>query len=340
MMAEAVSVVIPVYNGERFISQTIESLLDQSHPNFRLTCIDDCSTDRSLEIIRRFDDERISIRTNSSRIGLARNWNRALDTATDTPYLVIAHQDDLYEREFLAQMIDLMESHPRAFMGHCRTLSIDESGSPVALPAAIYKETFWPRTHVSERPINEEIRWLQEGNYIVCPTVMFRRSALSSIGRFNEQLEFVTDWEYWLRGLFAGFTIAGLRSQLVRFRRHPWTATRALEKTFRRYEEELILLDWLDSTAAAVGIRLKKRSDQAVKNNLLTEFAGRLASGDRHGAAELLLFAQSRVEGFRHTLHFVLMKLSLPLGRSGGAMLRSLEKIYLKLALKFRQAPA
>jgi glycosyltransferase involved in cell wall biosynthesis len=340
MTAEAVSVLIPVYNGERFIAQAIESLLDQSHSNFRLTCIDDCSTDRSVEIMRRFDDGRLSIRTNPSRIGLARNWNRALDMATETPYLVIAHQDDIYEREYLEQMIDLMESHPRAFMGHCRTLSIDESGSSVTLPAAIYKETFWPRTHVSERPIDEEIRWLQKGNYIVCPTVMFRRSALSSIGRFNEQLEFVTDWEYWLRGLFAGFTIAGLRSPLVRFRRHPWTATRALEKTFRRYEEELILLDWLDCTAAALGTQLKKRSNQAVNNNLLTEFAGRLASGDRQEAVELLLFAKSRVKGFRHTLHFVLMNLSLPFGRSGGAILRSLEKNYLKLALRFRRAPA
>lgn len=321
-MESPLTVAIPIFNGERFLGECIASLLRQSFTDFKLLCIDDGSADRSLNIVQSFNDRRIEVHHHDRSLGLAGNWNRCLALAS-SPFAVIAHQDDRYDSEFLAVMLRLIESHSRAFAAHSLARIIDEHGSPMEMPANRYKERFWPANEPYEREPSSELAMIERGNYIICPTVIYRMDAVRSIGVFNDQYRFVTDWEYWMRGLIAGFTIAGTHRRLIEWRRHTATATTRHESSLRRYEEELSLLNWLARTTARP-VRLA-----AVENTVLSGFTASLAIGDREGAARIYAFAATRLpRSFRTTM----MRAALPFGRIAGRALRLAESAYVRLA--------
>ncbi len=322
-MSGAVTVVIPVFNGARFLRRTIESLLAQTHGNFTIVVLDDVSTDDSVEIARSFRDERLSVVRNDQRRGLSGNWNAAF-ALTTTPLLVIAHQDDLYDPRHLEAAAQLLETHPRAFIAHTRATYIDENDRPVNNAASRYKDRFWPADEPYERSPEKELRMLQQGNYIICPSVMYRMSAVADIGRFDERYHFVPDWDYWFRGLAKGFTVVGTHERLLRWRRHEQSATKQEEMTLRRYDEELELLEQLSRTAG-----LSQRM-QLVENTLLSDFATRLAQGDRAGAAVLLRYTTERLSGAQRNR--MLMKLGLIGGPMAGKALKVAEAIYTRFA--------
>jgi len=314
-MTPRVTVAIPAYNGARFLREAITSILGQTWRELTVTCIDDASADDSAAVA---DSMGVRVVRNPSRIGLAANWNRALDLC-ETEFLVIAHQDDVYAPQFIERMIATLDRHPRAFAAHCKSTAIDEDGREIEDPAALFKERFWPR---GEKEVETELTTLRRGNYVIAPAVMLRMPAA---GRFNEAYEFVTDWDYWLRGLLDGKTMIGLNERLVSFRRHAATATLASERSMRRYEEELQLLRELDARVPA------KNPYRALENNLLTGFARRLAEGDRDGANTLLRFGAERVPSFSNSARAHLMRGTLPFGKAGGASLRLAERLFLRL---------
>jgi glycosyltransferase involved in cell wall biosynthesis len=316
-----VTIAIPIHNGARFLGETIRSLLDQSEGAFRLVCLDDASTDDSVAVASGFSDPRIEIVIAESHTSLAMNWNRAIEV-TRTPYLVIAHQDDVYERDYLATMLRLIEAHPRAFAAHCRTTAIDSNGRAVRLPSARYKETFWPGAEPYEREPEAEIKVLSRGNYVVASSVLLRMEAVGTIGRFDPSLQFVTDWQYWLRGLSAGRTLAGTHARLVRFRRHPWTATRATELSFRRYEEEIEVLRSVNAS-----------SFRLVENTLTSDFSARLAAGDGEGARSLLEFGANHIPGFGNSLRLRTLRTALHGGVVAGRLLKTAEDALVELSV-------
>jgi len=325
-MTDAVTVVIPVFNGARFLGRTIASLLAQQYERFEVICVDDLSTDDSLGVAKSFEgDSRFRVVQNDMRRGLAGNWNRAFELAT-TPLLVIAHQDDLYEPRFLAATSRLLAHHPRAFIAHARATYLDEHDRPIDSSASRYKDRFWPDDEPYEREPAAELRVLQNGNYIICPAAMYRMSAVAQIGAFNESYRFVPDWEYWFRGLLAGFTIAGTHERLVGWRRHDETATKQEETSLRRYDEELELLTWLAREAG-----LPRRVD-LIENTILSDYATRLARGDRAGAHALHRYVRERLPESRRNL--ALMRFGAIGGPVLGRALKFAEAVYTRFAMK------
>lgn len=305
----------PTYNGARFLREALTSILGQTHRDVTLLCLDDASSDDSAAIAASLG---VRVLRNEQRLGLAANWNRALDLC-ESEFLVIAHQDDVYAPQFLERMIGVLDRHPNAFAAHCKSLAIDEHGHEIADPAARFKESFWPR---GEHECETQLAALRRGNFVIAPSVMLRMPARL---RFDERYQFVTDWDYWLRGLLAGAPLIGLNERLVSFRRHPETATLASERTMRRYEEELELLRQLNARVPA------PHPYRALENNLLAGFVRRLAEGDRDGARTLLRFGAGLVPGFARSPRALLMRLALPLGRTGGTLLRHGESLFLRL---------
>ncbi len=324
----AVTIVVPMYNGARFLAAALRSLLEQTFADYAILCVDDASTDDSVAVAGSFSGDRLHVLRNERRLGLAGNWNRAFALAT-TPYLVIAHQDDVYDRQYLSAVLALLVSHPQAFIAHTGARYVDDSGTAIDSAAASYKQSFWPRDEPYERPAAEELRILQRGNYLACPSVIYRMSAVQRLGPFNEELQFVTDWEYWIRGLSAGFTIAGSREQLVSLRRHTASATAEAESSLRRYDEELALLT---SMAGKGGLPLRF---EALEHTLLSDFTSRLAGGDRPGAISLRDYARRTSVLSRRVL--AIMNLGLAGGRAVGHALRLAESLYVQAAGRFRR---
>jgi glycosyltransferase involved in cell wall biosynthesis len=96
--------VIPVYNGETFIAQTLESIARQTLRPDRVVVLDNCSTDRTPEIVKNFTGIPCEFIRNESNLGLFGNMNRALDLSTETEFLQILHADDTIEPEFYQVM--------------------------------------------------------------------------------------------------------------------------------------------------------------------------------------------------------------------------------------------
>jgi len=311
-----ITIFMPVWNGARHLREALESLRGQ-----RVVCVDDASTDDSAAIARACGAEVVR---NERHLGLAENWNRCVELVT-TPYFVVAHQDDVYEAGFADAMLALIEAHPRAFIAHCKTTSIDDDGRAIDTPAARYKESLWPGHDPYEEGGDAALRRLARGNFIVAPSVVFRTEAVRAIGRFSP-FDFVVDWEYWLRGVLAGYTIAGRHRRLVRFRRHAATATRALERTLDRYREEIALQQWIEREA-------KLPAQYAtVSRIVLSEIAAALAAGDRARAAELLAFARREIPRFRAA---PLVALAIGAGTAGGRAMLAAQAV----ALRWRPKP-
>jgi len=96
--------VIPVYNGEQFIAQTLASIARQTVRPDRVVILDNCSTDRTLEIVRNFPDLACEIFQNPTNLGLFGNLNRSLDFFGEAEYLQILHADDTIEPDFYEVM--------------------------------------------------------------------------------------------------------------------------------------------------------------------------------------------------------------------------------------------
>ena len=110
-----VSVVTPVYNGEKYLSECIESVLAQTYSNWEYVVVDNRSTDRSLEIAQRYErqDARIRVHRNTEFLGMLQNWNHALrQIGPESKYCKVVHADDILFPECLARMVELSEQHP------------------------------------------------------------------------------------------------------------------------------------------------------------------------------------------------------------------------------------
>ena len=110
-----VSVVTPVYNGEQYLAECIESILAQTYQHWEYVIVNNCSTDGSLEIAQSYAerDERIRVYDNSEFLSSITNWNQALShISTESRYCKVVHADDWIFPECLAQMVALAEANP------------------------------------------------------------------------------------------------------------------------------------------------------------------------------------------------------------------------------------
>lgn len=123
-----VTVVIPVYNGERYIRATLESVFAQTYQNYEIICVDDGSKDGSVTILGSYA-ERIQV-IRQANMGQAGARNAGVKRGTGT-YVALLDQDDLWYPWKLEHQVALLEAHPEAVMAHCDMDWIDEAGNVI-----------------------------------------------------------------------------------------------------------------------------------------------------------------------------------------------------------------
>lgn len=110
-----VSVLTPVYNGEEFLQQCIESVLNQTYKNWEYIIVNNCSTDRSLEIAQKYaeKDPRIKIHNNKTHLGHLENGNLAFQKiSSNSRYCKMVHADDWLFPECISRMVEIAETNP------------------------------------------------------------------------------------------------------------------------------------------------------------------------------------------------------------------------------------
>ena len=123
------SIGLPVYNGEKYLASSIESLLGQSYKDFELIISDNASTDSTADICKRYasQDSRIRYMRQPRNIGLAPNHNFVVDQSRGE-FFKWAASDDLYGRDLLQSCINALDQHPDVVLAHSLTAAIDGDG--------------------------------------------------------------------------------------------------------------------------------------------------------------------------------------------------------------------
>ncbi|MGQ4647524.1 glycosyltransferase [Lyngbya aestuarii] len=124
-----VSIGLPVYNGDNFLREALDSILAQTFENFELIISDNASTDKTEEICREYaaKDQRVRYYRNEYNLGAAPNYNRVFELATGDYFKWCAH-DDLCAPEFLERCVELLEQDASVVLCHTQTKIIDEQG--------------------------------------------------------------------------------------------------------------------------------------------------------------------------------------------------------------------
>ena len=125
-----VTIGLPVYNSERYLRQSLNSLLAQTYRDFTLIINDNASTDGTARICEEYAaaDSRVKCFRNETNIGNPRNFNRVFELTT-TPYLKWSTADDFWEPTFLERAMQVMESDPTVALCYPKTYIVDADGA-------------------------------------------------------------------------------------------------------------------------------------------------------------------------------------------------------------------
>lgn len=195
-----ISVCIPVYNCEKYIGLTVESVLAQTLQDFELLILDNCSTDGTLQIIRRYDDSRIRVIENKTNIGMEGNWNKALSEAGGE-YIKILCADDLLYPTCLQRQLAVYEDAANSGVALvcCGRDIINEHNNK------LLRRNF--KGHQGRMPGKQAItQTIRAGtNLIGEPTaVLIRADVLTKAGGFDADIPYLIDLDFWCRILLAG----------------------------------------------------------------------------------------------------------------------------------------
>jgi glycosyltransferase involved in cell wall biosynthesis len=180
-----ISVVIPVYNGEKTIKETIESVLAQDFTDYEIIIINDGSQDSTLKIIATISDPRIQV-FSYSNAGLSASRNRGFAHSCGR-YIAFLDADDLWTSNKLSQQLKALQEHPQAAVAYSWTNFIDESSNLVRIGSRVtITGNVYPNLLLGN--------FLESGsNALIC------KHALAEVGDFDESLRAAEDWDMWLR---------------------------------------------------------------------------------------------------------------------------------------------
>jgi len=187
MKISKISVIMPVYNAERYLKEAIDSILNQSLKDFEFIIINDASTDKSKRIILSYKDSRIIYIENQSNLGPAKSRNVGLKAAK-CEFIAIMDADDIAHSERLAIQLDFMKkskavissSQFYAKYSDSPLLSSSKNGNT---PSSIYIRLFFP--------MNTSV--------IAQPTVMFRRDVILNTFKGYDESRLTEDYDLWCR---------------------------------------------------------------------------------------------------------------------------------------------
>lgn len=204
-----VTVLMPVYNGETFLLEAVESILAQTFKDFELLVIDDGSVDGSADIVASCPDPRVRLVSNGENLGLIATLNRGIELARGE-YIVRMDCDDVSLPERLQRQVEFMASHPE--VGVC----------------GVWYLEFGDRVRRTTRcaPDHDSIRCGTLFNPVVGhPTVILRRELLLEHGlRYDAEFRHAEDYRLWAEAL-RHCRFANIPEVLLHYRLHPGQVT-------------------------------------------------------------------------------------------------------------------
>lgn len=262
-----ISVCIPVLNGERFLAETLRSVLAQTFEDFELVVVDNASTDRTPEILREFSDPRLRVVRNESVLSLADNWNKAV-VESRAPLVKLVCGDDLLAPRCLELQREVLRAGQDLALVCARRDLINGASEPIVRNRGL-------RGLLGRLATPQVVRKVVRhgGNPLGEPGgALFRREHFDAVGGFDPQWHFTMDLALWIRLLEHG-AFFGMRESLAAFRIRTDSLSAAqagqaeyaeqrsfTERLSAEFEWHLSRRDRLVSAANAPGARLRREA--------------------------------------------------------------------------------
>jgi len=241
-----VSIVLPTYNGYKYIRQSIDSCLNQTYKNIELIIVDDCSTDETPEIIKSYKDKRIKCVRHKKNKGLPCALNTGFANATGD-YLTWTSDDNFYTEKAIEKMLIFLNK------------------SNVDL---VYTDYFNYLTEIDKKILVKlpDKLDLKKGN-LVGPCFLYTRRVYENIGNYNAKYVLVEDYEYWIRVCKKKYSSAHYPYSLYIYRCHSNALTNTsyweviLFDSILKYQNNFITLHELAKKIISffINIIIKKR---------------------------------------------------------------------------------
>lgn len=229
-----VSVIIPVFNGEKYLRYAIESILSQTFRDFELIVIDDGSTDNTRNILENYE-KRIIWRYQKN-MGQAAAINKAYRIASGK-YFAYLDSDDMCMPNRLEVQVEYLDRHPMTYLVYSDRYCINEYGKIIEYDRKKQVDQFS----------------ILQYNFIIRSSVMHRRECLDKVGLFDEKNTGNDDWDMWVR-ISEKFHMNHINLPLVKYRIHDynislnrshkmnfnrWTKLKMLERAYFRNEKAI-----------------------------------------------------------------------------------------------------
>jgi glycosyltransferase involved in cell wall biosynthesis len=240
-----ISVIIPVFNGETTIQETIESVLNQTIKDLELLVINDGSQDGTVEIIERIPDSRIQI-FSYPNAGQSTSRNRGIELAKGD-YISFIDADDLWTPDKLEAQLNALQANSKAAVAYSWTDWINESS-----------QLLGKGSYNTEQ--GEVFAKLLLNDFVANGSnVLIRRDALTEVGGFDSSVTPAEDWDLWLR-LAARYEFVAVRSPQILYRISPHSAS------FNVWKMEASSLQVIDKAFAAAPQSLQYLKPQCLGN--------------------------------------------------------------------------
>ncbi|MCK5285790.1 MAG: glycosyltransferase [Candidatus Pacebacteria bacterium] len=199
-----ITVLMPVYNGEKYLEESIKSILNQTFTDFEFLIINDASTDESKNIINSFNDPRIKLVENEENIGLTKSLNKGLILAQGE-YVARMDDDDISLPKRFQIQVNLMNKNPKIGVVGTWAKVIGESNKK-------YIKTYSNFEKIKALSIFK--------NILIHPSVMMRKNILDKYDlKYNEELTHSQDYDLWAR-LMLYSPITNIKKILILYRIH------------------------------------------------------------------------------------------------------------------------
>ena len=225
-----VTVLIPVFNGEKYLSQAIKGVLNQTYTDFEFLIVDDASTDNSKNIIKSYDDSRIKLVENGWNLGQTATLNKGIKLAKGK-YIARLDQDDLSLPKRLEKQVEFLNSNPDITAVGSYVICIDENGNYM-------RESIWP------------VGFENNLFNILCgippvghPAVMYRKEVVEKIGYYRNDYSVSSDLDLWLRIYSKGCTCSNIPDNLTYYRIHSEQGS-DIQKNLQRKNHILAFYDF------------------------------------------------------------------------------------------------
>lgn len=224
---------MPVYNGQDYLKEAIDCILDQSYTHFEFIIINDGSKDRSDEIIRSYSDSRIKYHNQENK-GLGATLNIGLGLCTGK-YIARQDQDDISHLDRFKKQVEYLEQHSNVLLLGTRAKIFEDNSDKV--------QYHIHATHPADLKFD-----LLFDNPFVHSSVMFRKSAIELVGNYNPDRNLYEDFDLWSRFSEKG-DVANLPEILVDYRHHD----KGLSKNFANFKEYALYNQGLKNIESLVG---------------------------------------------------------------------------------------